>query len=157
MIAIHPQVHLNDAGELVLQTADGPKLVRAHRSFPWSAPEKFVVLREDVEEDAQELASIQDLADLPAETRGVIEEWLERHTFIPTITRVLEVKSGNTALLFRLETDRGQKRIKVMEREDLRPLADGRTLIRDSDGVVYQLPPMATLDRESQEQLRLVL
>ena len=150
MTAIHPQVHLNDAGELVLQTADGPKLVRAHRSFPWSAPEKFVVLREDVEEDAQELASIEDLADLPADTRRIIEEWLERHTFIPTITRVLEVKSGNTALLFRLDTDRGQKRIKVMEREDLRSLADGRTLIRDSDGVVYQLPPMATLDRESQ-------
>ena len=87
----------------------------------------------------------------------MIEAWLERHTFIPKITCVLVVKSGNNALLFHLETDRGERRIKVMEREDMRPLADGRTLIRDASGVVYELPPMHTLDHHSQEQLRLVL
>lgn len=157
MTTTHPQVHLTDAGELVLQTAGGPKIVRAHRSFPWSAPEKFIVLREDVQEDAQELASIEDMGDLPPASRQTIEAWLERHTFIPRITRVFEVKAGNTAMLYRLDTDRGQRRIKVMEREDMRPLADGRTLIRDADGVVYELPPIATLDSESQEQLRLVL
>lgn len=157
MTATYPQVHINEAGELVLQTAEGPKVVRAHRSFPWSDPEKFIVLREDVEEDARELASIADLAELPAETRAMIEAWLARHTFIPRITRVLVVKAGNNALLFHIETDRGQRRIKVMEREDMRPLADGRTLIRDASGVVYELPPIATLDRESQEQLRMVL
>jgi hypothetical protein len=150
-------VSLNDAGELVLQTAAGPQKVRAFRSFPWTAPEKFVVLREDVEEDARELATIDDLAELPPQTRAVIESWLERHTFIPRITRVEEVKAGNTAMLYRLETDRGPRRIKVMEREDMRPLADGRTLIRDADGVVYELPPITTLDRHSQEQLRMVL
>lgn len=157
MTTTHPQVHLNDAGELILQTEGGPQKVRAHRSFPWTASEKFVVLREDVEEDARELATIQDLADLPVETRRLIESWLERHTFIPKITQVLEVKAGNTAMLYRLETDRGPRRIKVMEREDMRPLADGRTLIRDADGVVYELPPIATLDPASQEQLRMVL
>ncbi len=153
----HPQVHLNDAGELVLQTADGPKFVRAHRSFPWTAPQKFLILREDVEEDAQELAAIEDLAHLPRETRAVIEEWLERHTFIPRITRVLVVKAGNNALLFHIDTDRGQRRIKVREREDMRPLADGRTLIRDASGVVYELPPLSSLDAESQKVLRMVL
>ena len=157
MTTTHPQVSLNDAGELVLQAAGGPQKVRAHRSFPWTSPDKFVVLREDVQEDAKELATIEDLNDLPAETRRVIEAWLERHTFIPRITRVEEVKAGNTAMLDRLETDRGPRRIKVMEREDMRPLADGRTLIRDASGVVYELPPIATLDRESQEQLRMVL
>ena len=157
MTSTHPQVHLNEVGELVLQTADGPKVVRAHRSFPWTDPQKFIVLREDVEEDAQELAAVEDLADLPAQTRATIEAWLERHTFIPKVTRVLLVKSGNNALLFHLDTDRGQRRIKVLEREDMRPLPDGRTLIRDASGVVYELPPIPTLDRESQEQLRLVL
>lgn len=157
MTLTHPQVHLNDAGELVLQTASGPKIVRAHRSFPWSDPQKFIVLREDVEEDAQELATIHDMNDLPPATRQTIEAWLARHTFIPRIAHVVEVRAGNNAMLFRLDTDRGPKRIKVMEREDMRPLADGRTLIRDADGVVYELPPIATLDRQSQEQLRLVL
>ena len=157
MTTTPPQVHLNDAGELVLQTSGGPQKVRAFRSFPWTSPDKFVVLREDVEEDARELATIDDLAELPPETRTVIESWLERHTFIPRITRVEEVKAGNTAMLYRLETDRGPRRIRVMEREDMRPLADGRTLIRDADGVVYELPPITTLDRHSQEQLRMVL
>ncbi len=157
MTATYPEVRLNEAGELMLETARGPRRVRAFRSFPWTAPEKFIVLREDVEEDPEELATIADLADLPAEARAVIEAWLARHTFIPKITRVLVVKSGNNALLFHLETDRGERRIKVMEREDMRPLADGRTLIRDASGVVYELPPMHTLDHHSQEQLRLVL
>jgi hypothetical protein len=157
MITTHPQVHLNDAGELILQTADGPRAVRAHRSFPWTDPQKFIVLREDVEEDAQELAAVEDLADLPPQTRAAIEAWLARHTFIPRITRVLLVKSGNNALLFHLDTDRGERRIKVLEREDMRPLPDGRTLIRDASGVVYELPPISTLDRGSQEQLRSVL
>jgi hypothetical protein len=67
------------------------------------------------------------------------------------------VKAGNTAMLYRIETDRGPRRIKVMEREDMRPLADGRTLIRDADGVVYELPPINSLDAHSQEQLRMVL
>ena len=157
MTTTHPQVSLNEAGELILQTAGGPRTVRAFRSFPWTAPQKFVVLREDVEEDAQELATIEDLGDLSPETRQVIERWLEHHTFIPRITRVLEVKAGNTAMLYRIETDRGPRRIKVMEREDMRPLADGRTLIRDADGVVYELPPIKSLDQHSQEQLRMVL
>ena len=157
MTDTHPQLRLTDAGELMLDTPDGPKVVRAARSFPWTAPEKFVVLREAVDEDPKELATIPDLAGLPAATRATIEAWLDRHTFIPKITRVLELRSGNTALLFRLDTDRGERRVKILEREDMRPLADGRTLLRDASGVVYELPPLDRLDRESQDELRSVL
>ena len=144
-------VDLNEAGELVL---DGQTVVRAARSFPWTAPDRFVVLRDG---EGEEKTTIDDLSKLPARSRGAVEAWLQRHTFIPKVQRVIEVKSGNAAILFHLDTDRGEHKIKVREREDLRSLADGRTLVKDTDGVVYEVPPWEELDKASQEQLRLVL
>ena len=157
MTTTHPQLVLNADGELILQTPAGAKRVRAARSFPWTAPERFIVLRDATTDEAPEILTIEDLAELPGETRRIVEAWLERHTLIPRVRRVLEVKSGNTTLLFQLDTDRGDRRIKVGEREDLRPLADGRTLIRDVTGVVYELPPLESLDEESRQHLRMVL
>ena len=151
-----PQVDLNDAGELVLQEGDAATVVRAARSFPWTAPDRFIVLR-GTDDDETEKATVDDLAALPAKSRGAIEAWLQRHTFIPKVQRVIEVKPGNAALLFHLDTDRGEHKIKVREREDLRSLADGRTLIKDTDGVVFEVPPWEELDEKSQDQLRLVL
>ena len=147
-------VDLSDSGELILREGGAAVPVRAARSFPWTAPDRFVVLRDA---DENERATVDDLSALPAKSRGAIEAWLQRHTFIPKVQRVVEVKPGNAALLFHLDTDRGEHKIKVREREDLRSLQDGRTLIRDTDGVVYEVPPWDELDAKSQDQLRLVL
>ena len=151
-------VDLNENGELILRDGDAAVPVRAARSFPWTAPDRFIVLRDaDDQDDPKERATVDDLAALPAKSRGAIEAWLQRHTFIPKVQRVIEVKPGNAALLFHLDTDRGEHKIKVREREDLRSLADGRTLIKDTDGVVFEVPPWEELDEKSQDQLRLVL
>ena len=146
-------VDLDEKGDLIL-AGDPPRRVKAGRSFPWSHPDRFVILRDA---DGEEVATIDDLAKLPARSRGAVEAWLQRHTLVPKILRVKKVKAANAATLFEVETDRGDKRIVIREREDLRPLADGRWLLRDPDGQTYELPPLEELDVGSRRELTLVL
>ena len=149
-----PDVDLDDAGDLVLQTDDGPTVVRAARAFPWSHPDRFIALRDD---EGNELATIDDLAGLPARSRGAVEAWLQRHTFVPKVLRVAEVREVNAAWLFRFDTDRGEVTVLLKEREDLRFLTDGRILLRDPDGQTYELPPPDELDRDSRRELERIV
>ena len=143
-------VDLDPAGDLILATDDGPVAVRASRSFPWSAPDRFVVLRDA---EGEERATIDDLSKLPARSRGAVEAWLQRHTLIPKVLRVLEVRPANAAWRLRFDTDRGEAVVTLREREDLRSLPDGRVLVRDPDGRVFELPPPDDLDARSQDEL----
>ena len=145
-----PDVDLNDRGELVLQSGDGPVVVRAHRAFPWTAPDRFVVLRDA---DGEERATIDDLSKLPARSRGATEAWLQAHTLVPKVLRVVEVRPVNAAWRFTLDTDRGERRVLMREREDLRSLPDGRTLLRDADGQTYELAPADDYDDHSRREL----
>jgi hypothetical protein len=137
---------LDEAGDLRL---DG-KVVRATRSFPWTAPDQFVTLRDA---EGKEVATIADLAALPARSRGAVEAWLQRHTLVPKVLRVIEIEESLVGWTFHLETDRGDRRVVLKEREDLRTLDDGRLLLRDGDGQTYEFPPPEDLDVESRREL----
>ncbi len=147
-------VDLDDTGRLMLVHDGQPVAVRAARAFPWSHPDRFVVLRD---EEANELACIDDLTALPARSRGAIEAWLQRHTLVPRIQSVRRVREANAATLFEVETDRGDRTVILREREDMRPLPDGRTLLRDPDGQTYELPPLEDLDIASRRELAQIL
>ncbi|MEM1011141.1 MAG: DUF1854 domain-containing protein [Planctomycetota bacterium] len=153
-LVTQPDVDLDDLGRLVMSRDEGDLHVKASRSFPWSTPDRFVVLRDY---EGNEVACIDDLSTLPARSRGAIEAWLQRHTFVPRIQRVRQVRPANAATLFDVETDRGDRTIVLREREDLRPLHDGRTLIRDPDGQTYELPPLDDLDDLSRRELAQIL
>ncbi len=144
------QVDLDNHGDLILETPDGPKSVRAQRSFPWSAPDRFVMLRDS---EGEEQATIDDLSKLPAKSRGAIEAWLQRHAFVPKVLRVLEVRPVNAAWRFELDTDRGPAVVLLKEREDLRHLDDGRILLRDGDGQTYEFGPHDDYDKASRAEL----
>ena len=153
-MTVMPEIEMNPDAELFV-TIEGRRVpARAARCFPWTAPDRFVVLRD--EQDA-EIVTIENLSDLSPPSRAALVQWLAAHTFIPKVSRVVSVREGNAAILFVFDTDRGRQQVKVREREDLRPLADGRTLVRDTDGITYELPPWDQLDDESRHQLRLVL
>jgi hypothetical protein len=145
-----PQVRLNEAGDLIMADQNRDVLVRAARAFPWTSPTRFVILRDT---DGDERAAIDDLDDLDAPSRSAIEVWLERHTFVPRVTRVNEARPVNAAWRFEFATDRGDATVILKEREDLRSLPDGRTLLRDGDGRTFEIPPPESLDRHSQNEL----
>jgi hypothetical protein len=148
---------INDArGGLTLQRPDMDDAtgVTIRRAFPWSAPQQFISIRSS---DGKELVLIENMSDLPANQRSLIESWLARHSFIPKITRIREVKMDFGYQQWRVETDRGPREFRVQEREDVRFLHDGRFSVKDADGNVYELNALEQLDRESRRAIELLL
>lgn len=128
--------------------------VSARRGFPWSKPGRFISLRSS---EGKELLLVDDLDALPEQTRRLIEQHLDRHTFIPRIERVDELDTQHGYQLWRVQTDRGPVEFRVQEREDVRFLPDGRYTVRDVDGNLYELPRRDRLDEASRRRLEVLI
>jgi hypothetical protein len=124
--------------------------VRVRLAFPWSNPTRHVSIRSP---EGKELLLIQDLAALPEERRAVIERALRQSTFIPRITRILELDTRFGHQNWRALTDAGPVDFRVQEREDVRFLPDGRFTVKDVDGNLYELPRLSELDEQSRRAL----
>jgi hypothetical protein len=146
---------MDEQGRMVLKRpgAEDAVDVRIRRAFPWSRPGRFVSIRSS---EGKELVLIEDLAQVDAGQRKIIEQWLAGTTFIPKITRVDKVDTRFGYQQWKVQTDRGPIEFRVQEREDIRFLADGRFSIKDADGNIYELGRLDQLDegsRRAVEQL----
>jgi hypothetical protein len=150
------ELFTNDLGQLVLRREGMEEVadVRVRRSFPWSAPGRFISIRGS---DNKEILLIDDLAALDAGTREAVERALASATFIPRITRVDRVKLQFGFQQWKVETDRGPARFRVQEREDVRFLPDGRFLVKDADGNLYELPRLDELDEHSRRAVEVLI
>ena len=124
--------------------------VRVRLAFPWSNPTRHVSIRSP---EGKELLLIHDLSALPEERRAVIERALRQSTFIPRITRILELDTRFGHQNWRVHTDAGPIDFRVQEREDVRFLPDGRFTVKDVDGNLYELPRLGDLDEHSRRAL----
>jgi hypothetical protein len=120
------------------------------RAFPWSNAGQFVSIRSG---DGKEIMLIEDVAALPPAVRKTIEDYLAGTVRIPRIERIetIDVRFGFQE--WSVRTDRGPVSFRVQEREDIRFLPDGRFAIRDADGNIYELRPLAELDDHSRRAL----
>lgn len=128
--------------------------VTLRRAFPWSRPAQYVSVRGA---DGKELALIEDLGGLPDDQRALAERWLAAHCFVPRIVCIDEVDHSFGYQQWKVQTDRGPASFRVQEREDLRFLNDGRFTVKDADGNIYELPPMAELDERSRKALEFLI
>ena len=146
------QLHHDALGGLVLTDALG----RAHpvaevvRAFPLSMPRRGVSI---VDVGGKELAWIEDLDELPAAVRQVIEEQLAEREFVPVIRRVLWVSAVVEPSEWEVETDRGVTTFLLNSEEDVYPLSGGRALITDAHGVRYLIADLEALDGHSRRLL----
>lgn len=146
----------DEQGRLVLKRPGQDDIVGVtlRRAFPWSSPGRFVSVRGS---DGKEIFLIDDLAMLPPHQLKFVEAWLARHSFIPKITRVLQIDMDFGYQQWKVETDRGPAEFRVQEREDVRFLHDGRFAIKDADGNIYELNTLDKLDRDSRRAVELLL
>lgn len=124
--------------------------VRLRRAFPWSSPGQLISIRSS---EGKELTLIEDLSELEASQRRLIENWLASHSFIPTITRIEDLILRFGYQQWKVETDHGPAEFRVQEREDIRFLPNHRFSVKDADGTVYELPALDKLDEESRKKL----
>ncbi len=138
----------NDKGQLVLSRPGQSDVadVRVRLAFPLTHAGRFVSVRGP---DGKELLLIDDLADVPAGVRAMVESAVAAATFVPRITRVdaVDVRFGHQQ--WAVQTDRGPAAFRVQEKEDIRFLNDGRFRIKDADGTVYEMDSLADLDDAS--------
>jgi hypothetical protein len=142
------QLEADAQGKLVLKRPGEPDVrdVRVRRAFPWSKPQEFVSIRSS---EGKELLLIESLARLSPPLARLIQEHLAGTIFIPRITRIDSVDVRFGFQEWRVRTDRGPVSFRVQEREDIRFHPDGRFSLRDADGNIYELPPLAQLDDHS--------
>lgn len=139
-------------GRLVLTAADGASNVGvvAVRAFPIAAPDNGISL---LDAEGHELAWIDRLADLPAETRTLMENELASREFMPEIRRIKEVSSFATPSTWQIETDRGATSFVLKGEEDIRRLGHTMLLIADSHGIQFLIRDLGALDRTSRKLL----
>ena len=142
----------NPLGRLRCIAADGQvhDAVLPVRAFPIAAPEQGLSL---LSADGHELAWIDDLADLPANVRSLIESELASREFMPQIQRIVSVSSYATPSTWHVETSRGDAQFVLKGEDDIRRLANGMLLIADAHGIDFLLRDISALDRGSRKIL----
>jgi hypothetical protein len=120
------------------------------RAFPISDPDAGFAL---VAADGHELAWIDRLSDLAADTRALLEAELASREFMPQIKRIIHVSSFATPSNWQVETDRGQTMLALKGEEDIRRLPQSMLLIADSYGIQFLIKDIDRLDRSSRKLL----
>ena len=125
--------------------------VEFHRTFPFSAPNEFISIRDA---GGVEHGLLADLAELPVETAELIRQELRRRYFAPLITRIDKLTEKFGRSHWTVQTDAGPTSFEVQnEHANLRDLPDESLLLIDIDGNRYRLPPRAELDGRIRRQL----
>jgi len=150
------ELSINSTGQLVLKRAgkDDVTDVRVQRAFPWSNPRAFISLRGP---DSKEVLLIEDLGQLAAAEREAVDRALGAAAFIPRITHVDGVVLEFGFQMWQAQTDRGPVNFRVQEREDIRFLSDGRFILKDADGNLYELPKLEDLDAHSRVAVEVLI
>lgn len=139
-------------GRLILTTADGERHVGVTpvRAFPIAAPDEGLAL---ISPDGREIAWVDRLADLPDETRQLIEEDLASREFVPEIEQLVSVSSFACPSAWQVRTNRGDTTLTLKGEEDIRRLSATRLLIADKNGIEYLIRDLSQLDRGSRKLL----
>ena len=143
-------------GRLVLMRTgtDDVVDVRIRRAFPWSCASRHISVRG---KDGKEIFIIDDLENLSAPLRTIIEQYLNSTSLIPRIERIVQVDVRFGFQQWKVETDRGPADFRVQEREDIRFMPDGRFTVKDADGNLYEVPALNSLDEPSRRALEAVV
>ncbi len=139
-------------GRLSARLADGTQhdAVVVVRAFPISAPDEGLSL---VDADGHELVWIPRPAELPDDTRAVLEDELSRREFMPEIRGLRAVSGFITPCTWEVSTDRGDTRFVLPSEDAIRRLSRSTLLIGDSHGIHYLVRDIAALDRNSRKLL----
>ena len=143
----------NAHGRLVLTLPDGTVHIDVHpvRAFPIAAPDEGLSL---IGSNGHELMWIEQMADLPAVPRSLIEAELAVREFVPAIQKIRAVSSFSTPSTWQVDTDRGPAQLVLKAEEDIRKL-EGRTrlLIASADGLQFKIEDTSLLDKHSRRLL----
>jgi hypothetical protein len=147
-----PDLALRTAGEgHLVAIIDGEAVtVRLQQCFPWSEPHRHLSLRDG---DGQEVALVDDPAELEPASRAALERALAAAGFVLRVTRVRSIDEEVEIRHWQVDTEQGPRAFQTHLDEWPQPLPGGGLLIRDVAGDLYRLPAPPQLDRHSRQLL----
>ena len=139
-------------GKLVLTNAEGVEYsgVAPVRAFPIQSPSEGISL---VLSDGQEVAWIDNLDQLAATERQLVDEELEGREFMPEITHISSVSSFATPCTWHVQTDRGETAFTLKGEEDIRRIGATSLLVADNHGIHFLIRDMYTIDKHTRRIL----
>ena len=137
-------------GQLWAVLPDKATPVWVRRCFPWTAPARFVSLRD---RDEEEVALVRDLDELEPDSRRVLATSLAEAGFVLEVTGVKAVEDEIEIRTFHVQTKQGARRFQTLRDEWPRPMPDGGILLKDVAGDLYLVPDPKALDRPSRDRL----
>lgn len=145
-----PELRAGAGGRLTMLVDGIPRSVKVRQCFPWSEPRRHFSLRDD---DDEELALIENPADLDEESRLALEQALAEAGFVFEVTRVVDIDEEIEIRNWLVETRQGIRRFQTHLDDWPRELPGGGMLVRDVAGDLYHLVNPKGLDKGSRELL----
>lgn len=125
--------------------------VELHRLFPRSGSNKYIVI---LNSEGEQLAIIRNIENLDPDSRTIVEKVLEEYYMIPRIIKFISMTEKFKIWMWTAETDRGVITFEIRNHiASIKPLYDGRVLIKDANDNRYEIPDYRQLDKESQKML----
>ncbi|HTE19775.1 MAG TPA: DUF1854 domain-containing protein [Armatimonadota bacterium] len=138
--------------EIGIEERYGP--VRAVRCLPLTRPDEFISIQAD---EGDEIGIIPSLAELDRESLAAVEKDLELYYLKADVLAIRKVDSRNGVITWDLDTSMGPRTVYVRDRQNIRPLPDGSTILTDIYEAKYRIPPTDTLDDRSRHWLEIEL
>lgn len=121
------------------------------RLFPRSGMNRYIAL---MDSEGEQVAVIRNIDSLIPESKAVLEKALEEYYMIPKITRFIKMTEKFKIWMWTVETDRGIITFEIRNHiASVKPLYDGRVLIRDANDNRYEIPDYRKLDKNSRKML----
>lgn len=143
----------NTFGKLVLTNTLGERFdgVVPVRAFPVQSPDDGISL---VNLEGQEVAWIDQLAEVPEPAKSLIQAELATREFMPVISKIVSVTSFSTPCTWTVETDRGKTEFVLRGDEDIRRIgSEGALLVADSHGIQFLIRDHFALGASSKKIL----
>ncbi len=122
-----------------------------HRMFPITGLTKYIAL---LDSEGNEIAVIRNIDDLMPESKKVVENCLREYYMIPRITRFIKMSEKFKIWMWTAETDKGICTFEIRNHlTAIKPLYDGRVLIKDANDNRYEIPDVNTLDSKSKKMI----
>lgn len=132
-------------------TKEVRKELEPHRLFSKSGSDKYIVL---LDTDGNQVAIIRDINNLLPESQKVIRKALDEYYMIPRITKFLKMTEKFKIWMWTAETDKGVITFEIRNHiASIKPLYDGRVLIKDANDNRYEIPDYRKMDKKSIKML----
>ena len=125
--------------------------ISVFRAFPLSAPDRYLSIRNEKNE---EIGLLAEPDRLDPSSREIVADELRRRYVLPVVLRVIRIRERFEILECEVETDRGICRFSIRNlRENLLRPQPNRLILTDVDDNRFDIPDLRALPLASQAQL----